>query len=631
MQKSVLNILYYGLSDIGLIRNENQDSFGKFPVDEFNLNQNKGLLFIIADGIGGHIGGKEASQSAVDIISSEYFTLNYGIITDALSYAFKKANYEIFKSSVNVPQFQKKGTTCTSLVIENGLAHIAHVGDTRIYRLNGEKIEQLTNDHTQVEELLRKGIITNSEAKDHPSKSILVKALGIEETIEVDIIKDIPLNPGDKFVLCTDGLSKINEEEIKTVVLINSPEYACKKLIALANERGGTDNVTVQVIHTIHDTNVKDFEKNRIEKIKFPRWLTVSILFLIVAVILAFGFIFKNKIVNMFSGESNKAEKNLVETTVNTQTDDAENILNTANAYLETGNLDSALMSYNLILEKIPMHAGALVGKVRLKEKIVEIGDTLLNNNDNENALSYFRKALAIAPNDIKLANKISLIENRLKKPFPRLNSNVENNEHVMKYKEEIKLMDNEEIKLEVKNEIKSFISLDWTFGDLSENDYIINGNGITFLNNSKIKKIISRKTMADIEIEVDMRFQSISSNNSAGIIIGYSISNQSSIESYLLYAVNKKGKFSLFKVKNGQEERLKFVDRSSDFSNSNNELKLKLKCLGPWVILFFNNKLLESWLSKEFIKGKIGLYSGANTCVDFTSCKINSAFENNK
>lgn len=642
MPKNLYNILYYGLSDIGLIREENQDSFGKFPGDDLNLYQKKGLLFIIADGIGGHIGGKEASQSAVDIISSEYFTLNYEIVTDALSYAFKNANNKIYKSSVNIPQFQKKGTTCTALVLANGLAHIAHVGDTRIYRIKGDKLEQLTDDHTHVEELLRKGIITNTEAKEHPSKSILVRALGIEEIIDVDIIKDIPLNPGDRFVLCTDGLSKISKEEIKTVVLNNSPEDTCKKLIAMANESGGTDNATVQVIHIIDDTSEKYAEKNRTKKIKLSRWFSGSLLFLVAAIILAFGLIYKNKIVNIFSGESNKIEKNLVETTGNTQTDDTESILKIANAFLETGNLDSALISYNLILKKIPMHAGALLGKEKLKEKIVEIGDALLNNNDNKNALSYFRKALTIAPNDVRLANKITLIENRIKRPLPQNNTNVNNNnnnvdnnnlnnKNVLKYKDEINLKDDKEISLETKNESKSINFFNWTFKDLSENDYRINENGITFFNSNKPKIVISRKIMEDIDIEVDMEFHGISSNNSAGIIIGYSVSDKPSNEFYLLYAVNKNGNFSLSKVKNGKEEKLKFADRSSEFSDYSKELKLKLKCLGPWIILFYNNKLLESWLSKDFIKGKIGLYAGANTYVDFTSFRINSAFENKK
>jgi len=200
-----------------------------------------------------------------------------------------------------------------------------------------------------------------------------------------------------------------------------------------------------------------------------------------------------------------------------------------------------------------------------------------------------------------------------------------------VKYKEEIKPENNKEIKSETKSESKSFHSFSWMFEDLSEKDYKINKNGITFLNSNKTKKVISRKAMEDIEIEVDMVFHSISSDNSAGIIIGYSVSNQPSNESYLLYAVDKNGNFSLSKVKNGQEEKLKYRNIPAEFSNYSKELKLKLKCLGPWVILFYNNKLLESWLSKDFINGKIGLYSGAYTYVDFTSFKINSAFENNK
>jgi serine/threonine protein phosphatase PrpC len=229
-EKKELSITYYGASDIGLVRTENQDCFGKFPNDNTNFYKPKGALFIVADGMGGHAGGKEASKLAVDVVSDEYYSSTSDVVTNALLYAFKSANLKIHQSSMDSFQFQKKGTTCSTLVLADDQAHIAHVGDSRIYKIADGNIIQFTNDHTEVGEMFRKGILTEAEAKNHPSKSVLVRAMGIEADIEVDLIENISINHGDNFVLCSDGLAKVDAEEIKQTVLNNSAEEACKML-----------------------------------------------------------------------------------------------------------------------------------------------------------------------------------------------------------------------------------------------------------------------------------------------------------------------------------------------------------------------------------------------------------------
>ena len=140
------------------------------------------------------------------------------------------------------------GTTCTALVMKGNRACIAHVGDSRVYRINRRKIEQLTSDHSKVAELMREGVLTEKQAKTHPQRSILSRALGVGESVEVDIIDDITLRSGDFFLLCTDGLAKVTDDEIESIVLSNSVQDACEKLINVAIDRGGDDNVTVQMI-----------------------------------------------------------------------------------------------------------------------------------------------------------------------------------------------------------------------------------------------------------------------------------------------------------------------------------------------------------------------------------------------
>ncbi|MCH7674854.1 Stp1/IreP family PP2C-type Ser/Thr phosphatase [candidate division KSB1 bacterium] len=243
-----LTITVGNRTDLGLTRSENQDSLGKFPENSTDLAGPLGQLFIVADGMGGHRGGREASQTAVRIIQDIYSTNKTGDIDEVLEDALREANREIFKLASSDPNLFGMGTTCTVLSLVEDEACIAHVGDSRAYRINESTFEQLTQDHSQVGEMERQGIISQQEAKEHPQRFLLNRALGAREDVEVDIYKNIKLTPGDYFLLCSDGLAKVDDQELKQAVLSNPPQQACDQLVKLANERGGEDNVTVQVI-----------------------------------------------------------------------------------------------------------------------------------------------------------------------------------------------------------------------------------------------------------------------------------------------------------------------------------------------------------------------------------------------
>lgn len=239
---------FSGLSDRGWVRTENEDSYGKFPEDNHDLTHPAGQLFVVADGMGGHLGGREASSIAVKTVQETFFRNPQQDVAERLRHAFEAANSQILTSASQDPHLFGMGTTCTALVLQVDRVCVAHVGDSRAYRINSSTIERLTRDHSHVEDLRRQGILTEKEAREHPSRSILNRALGSEDTIEIDILEDISLESGDHFLLCTDGLAKVEREELEEIVLKYSPETACKKLIQLANDRGGEDNVTVQIV-----------------------------------------------------------------------------------------------------------------------------------------------------------------------------------------------------------------------------------------------------------------------------------------------------------------------------------------------------------------------------------------------
>jgi serine/threonine protein phosphatase PrpC len=247
-ERSIDRLEYASLSDIGLRRSVNQDSYGVFPADGQSVSVSKGKLFIVADGIGGHVSGNTASEMAVHIIQEEYFKDGSEDVSESLLKAFQKANKLICDELSCSDPYLKMGTTCSALVLASRHGCIAHVGDSQIFQIANEEITLMTKDHTIIADLMRRGAITEEQAKKHPEKRVLSRALGIEAEVEIDILANIPLEKTQSFVLCTDGLAKVSPEEIKNIALAEPPEQACRLLVQMANDRGGGDNVTVQVI-----------------------------------------------------------------------------------------------------------------------------------------------------------------------------------------------------------------------------------------------------------------------------------------------------------------------------------------------------------------------------------------------
>ena len=237
-------------SDVGRVREDNQDYFGMFPEDDIDLSSPKGQLFIVADGMGGHKAGREASELAVNLVAYYYHSVPEDDIPQSLTRALEGANRHIHSYSENDPRLAGMGTTCVALALQGNRAYIGHIGDSRVYRINRLKVTQLTHDHSKVAEMVRRRILTKEEARTHPQRSHLYRALGTRSEAEFDIIENITLKTDDYFLMCTDGLyNHVSDREMKSIVLANVPVFACRELVALANERGGTDNITVQVIH----------------------------------------------------------------------------------------------------------------------------------------------------------------------------------------------------------------------------------------------------------------------------------------------------------------------------------------------------------------------------------------------
>ncbi len=233
-------------TDIGREREENQDSISYICDERHGLH-----LLIVADGVGGTVCGQVASQLAVQTIRQTFFALGEesASISDRLTHAITEANRMILQRARRDRHCRGMGSTCAVLVIQDEYAHMAHAGDSRIYLVRDNRIIQLTRDHSRVQRMLDDGLITEEEAANHPDRNWLDRALGLKEEIKVDVRPDpIKLQPDDTLVACTDGLtSLVRDEEIYRIVQQAPVPLACEALIALANERGGHDNISVGV------------------------------------------------------------------------------------------------------------------------------------------------------------------------------------------------------------------------------------------------------------------------------------------------------------------------------------------------------------------------------------------------
>jgi len=243
-------VTFAHLTDIGRVRARNEDFLGAFDPDDPQILQSRGRLFVVADGMGGHTRGDVASRLAVQTLHAAYYDPGRSEpLAEALHASVQIANEVVYRESGVAAGQEPMGTTLTALVIREHDAFLAHVGDSRAFLIRGRQIRQLTEDHSLVAELVREGVLSAAEAEHHPSANVVLRALGLAQEVAVEVQGPLPLRGGDMLVLCTDGLSRqVRPHEIRRRAETRAPHQACAELVSMANERGGPDNITVQLI-----------------------------------------------------------------------------------------------------------------------------------------------------------------------------------------------------------------------------------------------------------------------------------------------------------------------------------------------------------------------------------------------
>ena len=234
----------YSMTDIGRKRKLNQDTVYSCEHPLGNLNN----LFIVADGMGGHKAGDYASAYTVKAIEREVEVCDDRSPIKILREAITVANIEVYEKACSEPDFAGMGTTCVAATIDGDTLYVANVGDSRLYIID-RAITQVTKDHSLVAELVRKGSLDANQAKAHPDKNIITRAIGAASTIEIDFF-EVELSSGDIILMCTDGLTNmVEDDEILRIVRtsVDVPDMA-ENLIKMANHNGGKDNIGVVII-----------------------------------------------------------------------------------------------------------------------------------------------------------------------------------------------------------------------------------------------------------------------------------------------------------------------------------------------------------------------------------------------
>lgn len=234
-------------TDKGLVRENNQDAYavGELPGEV--------AWAVVCDGMGGAAGGNIASALAVKVISDK-ITSSYNekmrdsSIKNLLDSAITAANIEVYDMAYSRPALKGMGTTVVAVVVRDNVAHIAHAGDSRAYIVNKDGVEQITVDHSLVQNLVDRGEITKEEAEHHPNKNVITRALGVDKRIDVDF-SEVDLQENETLILCTDGLSNcVNNAEIADDIKDGQYYAFADRLVKRANKNGGNDNITVVAI-----------------------------------------------------------------------------------------------------------------------------------------------------------------------------------------------------------------------------------------------------------------------------------------------------------------------------------------------------------------------------------------------
>ena len=249
------------LTDVGQVRTVDEDSILAAKLSfGVNSKSNNFHLLVVADGMGGHAKGEEASKIALSAISRSVISelVNDTPFTKLLEQGIQNANQDILDHTARQPESSGMGTTSICAIVEGNTVHLANVGDSRAYVISDDEIRRVTKDHSYVQSLVDAGKITEEESREHPQKNVIERAVGIDTSIEADTMR-LTLDSDESLLLCCDGvIAHLPDDDIHKIIRDSSdPQTACQKIVDMANERGGSDNISL-IILSSESSDIKE-------------------------------------------------------------------------------------------------------------------------------------------------------------------------------------------------------------------------------------------------------------------------------------------------------------------------------------------------------------------------------------
>jgi serine/threonine protein phosphatase PrpC len=247
-----LRLAAAGLTDVGRRRERNQDNVAHFVPNDDDVLEQKGALFVVCDGMGGHAAGEVAAEIGVNSLRDLYYQTSENDIISAVASAIKQANEAIYAYAREHPGMAGMGTTCVALVVQGGRGYFLNIGDSRAYIVRERLMRQVTLDHSWVAEQVRAGVLTEEQARTHAHRNVITRSLGTQPTVSADLFIET-LHDGDRILLCSDGLhGYVDEQEIEREMVEHAdPELGAQHLIDMANANGGPDNITALIVHMV--------------------------------------------------------------------------------------------------------------------------------------------------------------------------------------------------------------------------------------------------------------------------------------------------------------------------------------------------------------------------------------------
>ena len=244
-------LVYGAKTDLGRLRENNEDKFDYLEPEEPSVLATKGRVFAVADGMGGHSAGQIAAELALNVFIRSYYSDVKPDVEPSLAKAVREANAYVVDVANTIPGRKGMGATLTAAIIRDDDLFLAQVGDSRCYLLRDGQLQQLTEDHSWVAEQVRAGALTLEEAEQSPFRNVITRSMGGAPEVEPDLTA-VKLLPGDRYLLCSDGLSgMVPDSELRELMSQGSPSVAAWNLIDRANQYGGKDNITAMILHVV--------------------------------------------------------------------------------------------------------------------------------------------------------------------------------------------------------------------------------------------------------------------------------------------------------------------------------------------------------------------------------------------